>query len=762
MGVWVVTGFGTASYVMKTLLVTPCVHAVSLLAFMLSVCMRDLHFAASPEGHRAWPMMILAVIWAVYTRAPRQLTIALEALGCVWLVVLEIELAYRFGLLDVPGLPKYDARGRACACAEPPCAPETPVTNAFVNSLCVVSAFLVTGLLLRAAVKQPDGEKETVLRAVRTAEEVTACLASLDLDAAEARLDAHARELPASVHAPLFRVLTYLRAYKPWILSCALEQSDCENSEGDFPGPRPSDLPGVKTARAAVAAVALPRRQMDALWHVSSTAMQVALGAFSRVIRGAGGAHGGYVARAFGDMFVLAFHEVSDAVAFGMDLHADFMDDGMWPIEMVERRGADHGAGIVNAQVGVDVGGVVVAPCTLTGRLNYSGAAMAGASRAGEMGVPGTVTITGAALGELPQSGLHIVPNARAAHEGYPLWVVVPAGATAELELLVAEQCGKADPWGRHRQSQPSGSLGSSFSFTISDPSTIDPPPMRSLSRKGVRAAGAVGVVKYASWADVEDAALLTATEATCTSRLAALHKCVAATCGHVSMVLNDLAVVSWGLHGLCPQYLNESVRFVLLLADAWGDGGGVGAPFHAGLTSGWVASGALASAPNQLHVTPVGPCVGLAVMLCNGAAETDAAVLLASRARGEDAYDRSDSLRRLLWAVDTWDEPSKMTVYELDMDAAAAAAAVEGVKMGREVAPPSGRAAAFSDYHRAYACSDADGVAAHAAVFASAPAVAARLRNATHLSSGLAAADERDTAYKSGQALFSSSPRST
>eukprot|EP01063_Lacrimia_lanifica_P033862 TRINITY_DN6147_c1_g1_i1.p1 TRINITY_DN6147_c1_g1~~TRINITY_DN6147_c1_g1_i1.p1 ORF type:complete len:911 (+),score=145.89 TRINITY_DN6147_c1_g1_i1:65-2734(+) len=751
----------------------PKLLVMAVVLTSVALMMRDA--ASAARGNRTWTTFVVIIDLMLVLRVPRWITVALVAVVCIWVTLMELELGYRFGLLDSPGMLDYEDRRRIMCCEKPPCAHgEATSTVGYIATkiFVLVADFLLT----RGFADTVAQDKEAMAKGVETTQVVASCLASYDLEAAKRHLVEAGEELPGALQTALQEILHNLEIYRLYlphdVVSRAQTQSadPVQTEQGSNPlrpplpprhRPRPraddNEIPGMDGC-AAVASLSV--RQAEVMWECCGDALQDALVILRQCVRSAAREHGGYEVQGSGDSFMLAFRTAAEGLHFANDVQEALSAEDRWPAGL-SRPGTDDGFGLLSVSIGVDYGDVLLERSTLTGRMEYFGPTVVHARWAEQVGVPGAVAATEAVLDEVPDDAeIIVIPHSGASRRrgAMRVWAVLPT-SRASHEAFVRQHCsGRALP-----SMVSSGVAASRFSVaddtaSLSEASTCS---RRSFMAGSVgassvvhhRAAGGVvatvGVIKYSS-ADADTTSWEAATHSL-SGRLASLHAHLEATGGHVSTVLNDLALVSWGVHGACTQHINESTRFLLRLHSGAAE---TRNPFHAGLATGPVACGTVAPASDQLHVTVIGPCVDAALMLCAAAAEAEAAALVLSMPRGiaRERYERSDFLQGHLWPVDTWTlwpalgADGAVTVYELHLSSAAAAAAAAAAKHSpRDVRPSltgareEGNARALEEYKLAYARRDVEGVVALAGQFASAPAVADRLRREVHLPHALA-----------------------
>ena len=165
-------------------------------------------------GRRMWPFAIILIDILLVVQAPSFLTRTVVSTMCVYLMVIQAEATWRFGIFDLPIFASYEDRHCYGTCNEPPCARE------FLDSLSMLTTSLVIFLLdfyfTRGFAMQVQREKEKIAAGVTAAQHVAERLASFDLDAAEHVLE-NQEDMPPDLCESLRVILSHLRAYKPFL-----------------------------------------------------------------------------------------------------------------------------------------------------------------------------------------------------------------------------------------------------------------------------------------------------------------------------------------------------------------------------------------------------------------------------------------------------------------------------------------------------------------------------------------------------------------
>ena len=169
---------------------------------------------AAETGRRMWPYAMILIDILLVVQAPSFLTQTVVSTMCVYLMIIQAEATWRFGLFDLPIYAPYEDRHCYGTCDEPPC------TREFLDSFSILTTSLTIFLLdfyfTRGFAMQVRREKEKIAAGVTAAQHVAERLASFDLDAAEHVLE-NQEDMPPDLCESLRVILSHLRAYKPFL-----------------------------------------------------------------------------------------------------------------------------------------------------------------------------------------------------------------------------------------------------------------------------------------------------------------------------------------------------------------------------------------------------------------------------------------------------------------------------------------------------------------------------------------------------------------
>eukprot|EP01063_Lacrimia_lanifica_P018905 TRINITY_DN2587_c0_g1_i1.p1 TRINITY_DN2587_c0_g1~~TRINITY_DN2587_c0_g1_i1.p1 ORF type:complete len:686 (+),score=192.61 TRINITY_DN2587_c0_g1_i1:63-2120(+) len=190
------------------------VMAGTMVWCMLAITGMDLY--AMGVSTRGWPMFVLIVDFLLVVGAPRRWALAVVVYVCAYVLLSEVERAYRFGLLDLPGMVPYDFRRDLGCCEKPPCRRGELVSLPTYITL-PFFVFLMDFMLTRWFQEAAALEQARTAAAVQTAQCMAAHLARFDLDPAREHLQEHGDMLPAELLGSFETLLHNLASYRPYL-----------------------------------------------------------------------------------------------------------------------------------------------------------------------------------------------------------------------------------------------------------------------------------------------------------------------------------------------------------------------------------------------------------------------------------------------------------------------------------------------------------------------------------------------------------------
>lgn len=149
----------------------------------------------------------------------------------LYLMVVEAEAAFRYGLFDYPGQASDEVRTRACNCDNPPCGSSVgEFTNAWATQ---ATPFVVNYFLARSFAVRTRDETAKVQASVSAAEALAACLVRFDLSTASKILAEHKGALPDELHVQFNMLLYNIGSYRPYLPQSLLERQASSNGSSD-------------------------------------------------------------------------------------------------------------------------------------------------------------------------------------------------------------------------------------------------------------------------------------------------------------------------------------------------------------------------------------------------------------------------------------------------------------------------------------------------------------------------------------------------
>eukprot|EP01063_Lacrimia_lanifica_P040297 TRINITY_DN9097_c1_g1_i1.p1 TRINITY_DN9097_c1_g1~~TRINITY_DN9097_c1_g1_i1.p1 ORF type:complete len:846 (+),score=260.56 TRINITY_DN9097_c1_g1_i1:94-2631(+) len=678
--VWSVGAFLCAALAVTFLQLTrsfpePLLNATLIWIALVMICSLDMG-SLTHLTPAYWPIFVVVIDCALVFDVANGVRVVLLGIALSWLM---FSACIYVGLVPVwdPFLKPDPA---ICRCDDPPCY-SGEVSGTMVKAFGNVSVFLFDYYITSSFEKTMRAEQRKMKAVLAVSETVAGCLAEFDLEGASACLTAAGDGLPPQLLAAYERLVANLESYRPYLPS---ELFDGDGA-GDAAGPsRARAMTGVDgsipgTGGAPWAAIAFTDiRKSTNLWEMSGEAMNEALLLHNAAARAALAETRGYEVKTIGDAFMMAFHTVDEAIRCCARFQTALATEVQHPPGLT-RSGLDDGFGILTVRIGVHAGPVTAQPNVLTGRYDYFGPTVNRAARVEPFGAPGAVTVTREALAhceeELDPDAFTVLEYqhprmGKGMKEPLYLTALLPraliATAAAVRKVVSGAQVGAVG--GKEAQprrvsmarsdarSSPRGSYASDDDTSCRSGAAKARTFKRLVGNRPVPAC--VGVVKFDAWedADVHDpdvADMWPDAERRLAQRLHALHEQLQASAGHMTALVNSVAVVSWNVQRACPQFVAESARFAVLLQQAVGS-------FHAGLAVGIVAKTEAAASEARRFVTLLGPCVDLAFTLCHAAADLDTPAVVAA-VDGEDAdfaHATHDILRAHTSFLALWQVP--------------------------------------------------------------------------------------------------------
>eukprot|EP01063_Lacrimia_lanifica_P004522 TRINITY_DN1253_c1_g1_i1.p1 TRINITY_DN1253_c1_g1~~TRINITY_DN1253_c1_g1_i1.p1 ORF type:complete len:780 (+),score=119.73 TRINITY_DN1253_c1_g1_i1:45-2384(+) len=604
---------------------------VWLTAGLAGVVVGDLYQASTNKARMA-PIFVVLLDIALVGRLPRATCGRLACMMVGWFVIIELEIIYRWGLLDVWGTATYERRVQQwCTCNNPPCGTSNIGDSDGLRLWLFV--FFFDFFVTRWFASTADAQHARVAATVLASQEIAAALADFDLADAERAL-ANAALTPEldDAFSTLLRNLASYRPYLPHEFFMATDDSD-------------EALPGLSPSGAAGTAVVFTDiRQSTRLWQHSHDSMGAALNIHDAIIRSALESCQGYEVKTIGDAFMAAFAHSEGAVRFAIEAQTE-LGLAAWPDGLSRGQdGASDGHGVLEVRIGIHFGPVEVKQNPVSRRFDCFGTTVNTAARVEPAAAPGAVAVTDAVMEELPPALLEeldviVVPYTgervgKGLSEGLRLTGLLPRAMERKYSGFLSVCEGDTpvrDPLpARDEQSRSFASL---MGMSHGEASLCD----SQLSMNSVQSDYTTGTrAMHVPWLTLRQRSAtvcccnvfsgLTAPPtgsraepesaghdvAQCASgRLHQIERGLAMTQGHLSNILGNVALLSWNVYKLVPAHGGAAAQFVVGLNSHGGKEW-----FVAGLVTGPASSGEMAASSMKRFINLWGPSVDLSGLL--------------------------------------------------------------------------------------------------------------------------------------------------
>ena len=178
-----------------------------------------------------WPLLVLIIDMLLVMQVPTRYSLGLVCFIIMWLLLLGAEESFRFGLFDLPGLPKQEGEyGRRYFLDEKSNCETLPCPVRFPSRLfTAISVFSIDFIVTRGFARQVLKEQEAMERTINAVQEIASLLARYDVEKVAELLEEHEHELPQGMTVALRALEKNLRSYKAYLpLTCLLVD---ENNE---------------------------------------------------------------------------------------------------------------------------------------------------------------------------------------------------------------------------------------------------------------------------------------------------------------------------------------------------------------------------------------------------------------------------------------------------------------------------------------------------------------------------------------------------
>ena len=200
-------------------------------AYCLSILSSDL--TARTAGNNAWPILVVVVDYLLVMEVPTCYSVGVVCVASLYFVVMTVEEAFRFGILDMPGLMPQEERAiymlDPVSCTDLPCARNT-VSYQLVAVMVFVTDFVLTRSFARGLLK----EQESMERTINVVQEIASLLAGYDVEQVAELLKVHGGDLPEGMTEALRRLEENLRVYKAYLPKTCLPFATERDAEQSF------------------------------------------------------------------------------------------------------------------------------------------------------------------------------------------------------------------------------------------------------------------------------------------------------------------------------------------------------------------------------------------------------------------------------------------------------------------------------------------------------------------------------------------------
>ena len=179
-----------------------------------------------------WPLLVLIIDMLLVMQVPTRYSLGLVCFIIMWLLLLGVEESFRFGLFELPGLPKQEGEyGRLYYlkerfdCETLPC----PVPFPSPALLTAVFVFSIDFIVTRGFAREVLKEQASMERTINAVQEIASLLAGYDVEKVAELLEEHEHELPEGMTVALRALEKNLRSYKAYLpQTCLLGGEDSE------------------------------------------------------------------------------------------------------------------------------------------------------------------------------------------------------------------------------------------------------------------------------------------------------------------------------------------------------------------------------------------------------------------------------------------------------------------------------------------------------------------------------------------------------
>ena len=151
-----------------------------------------------------WSVFVLVLDLVLLLQFSRSFSVCLVGI-VLWVAFLNLDLCFRFGLVDLPGTSSREYRLERLRerydCADPPCS--TSLSMAVREVLATSFPLILDFLATRGFAEEAEKEQAAMARTIETVEAAAQLLAGYDVDTVAELLEAAEGRLPPAMHAAL-------------------------------------------------------------------------------------------------------------------------------------------------------------------------------------------------------------------------------------------------------------------------------------------------------------------------------------------------------------------------------------------------------------------------------------------------------------------------------------------------------------------------------------------------------------------------------
>ena len=522
-------------------------HNIVFLAYLLVLSILGIDMTSRANGNTMWPLLVLIVDILLVMEVPARYSMGVVCFALVYFFVMSLEEAFRFGILDIPGImpqeERHDHMAERINCTNLPCPDKEAFIYQIYAGLVFVTDFVATRGFARGLLK----EKASMERTINTVQEIASLLAGYDVEQVAELLKVHEGDLPEGMTEALRALEENLRVYKAY-LPAALFEAEVDEDGVQQPTVAP---PGLVSETATI--VFTDIRASTQIWEIAPEGMRAGLQIHNAVMREVMRMCGGYEVKTIGDAFMIAFASTCDGVAFGLRVQ-ERLFEADWPASLLEdapicsRQGSLWGG--LTVRIGVNTGPVTVELNTLTGRTDYLGHTVNVAARLESTCPPGAVAVPSDLWTSVSGSCSAVAGVPEAVHlkgvaDSTLVCCVWPVSLGGRMESLLGESFS-------HEKRKMTASTCHSYA------SSVDMLSTSLLAHSHRQVSGTVGVAQLA----VSDVEHYTAFD-DMSSRLTTLTITLEQSGGSLVTLLGNCVCVGWNVSRSAPAHMENAIRFV-------------------------------------------------------------------------------------------------------------------------------------------------------------------------------------------------------